>query len=461
VTALVVVLVATTTVTVRALDSGSAPTVVAPAGSPHAAPWSTFCDQAARIQAAADPSLAHFRRRYDRLVDLAPTAALRRAVRTATPYTTVSSREPPVRARPALRRFDRALADHCGRSFLDVFKIGYAFLLTPTADARVTPIDLAGLQPSELLASGGAPWLMVPRSPNDSRAGCDLARVDPLTGEISTSPLPACGFNGVVGDDGTLYFTSDTAVPNSFTHELRILVVDPATRTGRVLDPVAMRVEGSSIGHTQLGYADGSLWLWGRLGGTDEIHRVSPTTGEVEQVITGVPPIGGIEPLMAATPGQLWLSGGPGGGTTLARLDTTTGVVTPGPALASSPGTIPWLASYGDEVLVSVIGTNGAGASTTGRILALGPDGSTRRAMDGDPLGGELVASDDALWLLGSADRCTRVPLARVDPSTLVATEVYAFSGSTSACVGGGTRQLAAVGPSAYVLDQGLYRVTP
>jgi len=32
---------------------------------------------------------------------------------------------------------------------------------------------------------------------------------------------------------------------------------------------------------------------------------------------------------------------------------------------------------------------------------------------------------------------------------------------NNAACVGGGTRQLAVVGLSAFVLDQGLYRVTP
>jgi hypothetical protein len=464
VTALVVVLVAATTVSVRALDSSSSPEVVAPGGS-SAPSWPAFCRQAATIESAAedttaaDASLARFHRRYDRLVDLAPTRSLRDAMATARPYVEVRPQVPPTSVRPALRRLDRALATHCGRSFLDVFKIRYAFLPAPGVDDRVTPIDLAGLQPSEVLASGDAAWLMVPRSPPGWQGGCDLGRVDPVTNAITTSPLPACGFNGVVGDDGSLYFESDTAVP-SFTHEIRILVVDPATRTGRVLDPIALQVEGSSIAHTQLAYADGSLWVWGLTTGDGELHRVSPATGEVERVITDVPQIGGIEPLMAATPGQLWLSGGPGGGTTLARLDTASGAVAFGPTLDPNPGTIPWMTSHGDELLVGVSSTSpSAGAPRSHKTLAVGPDGSILRASDAG--GTALAASDAASWLLGSAESCALVPLSTVDPNTLVATEVYSFSGSTSSCVGGGTRQLAAVGASAYVLDQGLYRVTP
>jgi hypothetical protein len=133
---------------------------------------------------------------------------------------------------------------------------------------------------------------------------------------------------------------------------------------------------------------------------------------------------------------------------------STPTVVTPGGLSATS-----WSAFCAQAARIQAAAEPGPAADpslTTFRQFC-----STLRARDGDALGGELVASDDGLRLLGSADSCTRVPRSTVDPATLVLTEVYSFSGSTSACVGGGTRQLAVVGRSAFVFDQGLYRATP
>jgi hypothetical protein len=244
------------------------------------------------------------------------------------------------------------------------------------------------------------------------------------------------------------------------THEIRIVKVDAATGAAQTLDPIAMRVEGTASGHTQLAYADGSLWLWGTVEGSSEIHEVSTQTGEVERVITNAPAIGGTEPVMAATPGQLWLAGGPGVPPTLARLDTTTGSLTNGPSLAAdAPGTVEWLASRGNEVDVGVLGTGLTGTTPRSHIVAVATDGSVLHNVEVDDVGGQVVATSGTLWTLMASSHCEHIVLSWIDTSTFTPVRIHSFPGSAP-CTASGPRHLAAVGPHVFVLDQGLYRVT-
>ncbi len=244
-----------------------------------------------------------------------------------------------------------------------------------------------------------------------------------------------------------------------------------------------MQVQGSSIAHTQLAFADDSLWLWGITNAASTINQVSSTTGEVERTITDVPPIGGTEPLMVATPNQLWLSGGPGGGAELARINTQTGLVASGPPIGSSgrassgqptvgasAGNVVWMVAQGDEVFAGVREITGAGPGTgSPYIVAINGDGAIRTgAYVGDQFGTWAVTNDAGVWTIGPGEQCNAgQALSYFDPGALTARTVTTMNPNVNPCVGGGFRRFAAVGTHLFVLDSDttqstqLYGITP
>jgi len=472
----VMALIGATTITVRALDTRDRVSVSSPSNTARPTDWSAFCAQAAKIQAAsepgpsADPSLSLFQSRFAHLIRLAPTRQLQHALADARPYLVMQPRTPPPKARTALQTVDHTLADHCGRTVLDVFKIGYQFLVTPSRSPSVTSVALGDLVPSEIVGGDGALWMMASHGGGTNPDQCVLAKLDPLSGSTATFPLPTCGFNATAGG-GSLYFESNASIATDFTREIRILKVDTATGAATPLDPVALSVKGSSIAHTQLAYADGSLWLWGMVGGDGQLNQVSPDTGAVERTFASLPPIGGTEPLITSTPGQLWLAGGSGGGATLSRLDTKTGLLTNGPSLGTTgAGNILWLTSLNSEVFAGVFDATGSGgAGGTFHVFALNDDGTVRTTTTVDQFGATVTSGDVGVWMLGPGATCkTGEPLIRVDPASLSARVVTTLRPSFNPCTVGGFRRFAAVGTHLFALDTDttqantrLYRITP
>ena len=138
VTALIIPLVFAGAVTVRSLGRSDDSASVAASPGAAGTSWQAFCEQTNRIDAARSSNaeqeawLSEIHEQYDRLTRLAPSKELRNALREARPYARAMRRAVARRAmttgREALQTANAALVTRCGRSWLDLFGIGFGFL---------------------------------------------------------------------------------------------------------------------------------------------------------------------------------------------------------------------------------------------------------------------------------------------------------------------------------------------
>jgi hypothetical protein len=93
--------------------------------------------------------------------------------------------------------------------------------------------------------------------------------------------VPACGMNVAVGP-GALFLDTAVADVKSQTYAIHIERFSMSTHTSTVFPAVsATLLLGSDIAHTQLAYADGSLWLYAARNGPEVLrgHSRLPLAG--------------------------------------------------------------------------------------------------------------------------------------------------------------------------------------
>jgi streptogramin lyase len=356
-----------------------------------------------------------------------------------------------------------------------------AVLLTVTAapslagasagTAPVTTKQFHGaFQPDQVVGAAGAIWL-VGAGPggDDYGAGCRLGRLNPESMRVTTYRIPECGFNVTAGD-GSIFL--ETWVVSSDQYQIHIERFSTAAHTATVFPTVSAALcVCSAIAHTQLAYADGSLWFYVVPDSSNgpEVLQLSPASGVVEHVYLSVPQIGGTEPFIAGTPGYVWLAGGPGSGPDFARIDVATDAVLavqpPGP-LASVYEVI----AVGDQLYFLYLSSNGdAGAanSYTSHLGHLGPNGVLVAESPSEQVGGWLAALAGRLYSAGVGSTCSSGAHAwSIDETTLRATRVANLAPSGgNPCLGADDFRPVAVADGAlFYLDSNstesvLYRV--
>jgi hypothetical protein len=341
--------------------------------------------------------------------------------------------------------------------------------------------------PDQEVGAAGALWLISQNGPGSASSGCQVARLDPVSLSMVTYPLSACGMNVAAGG-GELYLETAQSQPDN-SYRIHIETFSVSARSSTVLSPVAMTVFGSEIAHTQLAYADGWLWLYGYTNGA-EVVQVSPSSGAVVNTFTtGVPEIGGTEPLISAGAGGVWLAGGPGGSSTLARLWVPpTGlewVLTPLAASISSlpdTTTVEWLGTVAGRLWVGeagpavspahpntlaerivVLDSPGSGQSGEGRgslgvkespnVEVLGSVSVVKRsAVENFGLAPESVGGE--VFSVGPGQTCGIQPIWRVDPSSLRTSVVTTLHPPVDPCWGEESfRSVTSTGGAVFVLD--------
>jgi hypothetical protein len=257
-----------------------------------------------------------------------------------------------------------------------------------------------------------------------------------------------------------------------------------------------MTVFGSEIAHTQLAYVDGNLWLYGYTNKA-EVVQVSPANGAVvDTFTTGVPEIGGTEPLISAGAGGVWLAGGAGGSASLARLSAPptalewTLAPLPVTTLTSAPDatTVEWLGTVAGRLWVgeatfpsSPNSSNNPRPTLVERIVALESSGSASgraevigsarvaKRSPAEEYGLAPVTVGDEVFSVGPGQTCRSQPIWKVDPSTLRTTVVTTLHPPFDPCLGEVSgRSETSAGGALFVLDSTggptpavLYRVEP
>jgi hypothetical protein len=356
-----------------------------------------------------------------------------------------------------------------------------AVLLTVTAPpslagasvgtAPVTTKQFDGtFQPDQVVGAAGAIWL-VGAGPGgaDYGTGCRLGRLNPESMRLTTYGIPECGFNVTAGD-GSIFL--ETWVASSDQYQIHIERFSTAAHTATVFPTVSAALcVCSAIAHTQLAYADGSLWFYAVPDSSNgpEVLRLSPASGVVEHAYLSVPQIGGTEPFIAGTPGYVWLAGGPGSGADFARIDVATDAVLPveppGP-LASVYDVI----AQGDQLyFLYLAGNGGTGSSNsyTRHLGHLGPTGVLVAESPSEQVGGSLAALSGRLFSVGVGGTCSSGAHAwSIDEATLRATRVANLvPPGGNPCLGAGDfRPVAVAGGALFYLysnsaESALYRV--
>jgi hypothetical protein len=325
----------------------------------------------------------------------------------------------------------------------------------PGAGAVIAVKSFSGsFVPDQVVAAGGKIWLVGSAGGAGHGTGCRVGRVDPATMDAVTFALPACGMNVAVGP-GALFFDTAVADVKSQTYAIHIERFSMSTHTSTVFPAVsATLLLGSDIAHTQLAYADGSLWLYAARNGP-EVLRLSPSTGAVEHRYTNVPQIGGYLPLIAATPGYLWLAGGAGSGADFVRLDVGDGTEKT-VLLAGDYASVYDMAGVGEQLyfLYLARAKGDKGVALDSFVGRLGANGALLATSPEEQVGTTLVGSPRALYSVGPGPTCTGgLTIWRLDPRSLRTTVLTALAPPGNPCPGeAGERPVALAAGSIFVL---------
>jgi len=151
-----------------------------------------------------------------------------------------------------------------------------------TAAATVTTKSFARqFAPDEVVAARGEIWLV--SAGNGNGPGCRAGRLDPAAMVVSTYRLASCGWNLTVGG-GALYLETSVADVKHQAYLVHIERFSLSTHRSVVFRAVSVTMFlGSDIAHTQLAYADSSLWLYTMPKGSHStaLLKLSPTDGHV------------------------------------------------------------------------------------------------------------------------------------------------------------------------------------
>jgi hypothetical protein len=334
----------------------------------------------------------------------------------------------------------------------------------------VRSIDYGGsFHPAEIVGASGALWVTGSRGGDPLTGPCAVERIDPAQLAPVAYALSACGMNIVAGQDHLYLETVEDSPDNG--HAIRIESVSTADETSTVFGPVVMTVVGSEIAHTQLGYADGWLWLYGYTDGP-EVVQISPTTGAVVRTVTDVPGIGGTEPIIAAGPGGIWLAGGPGGPGGPAFIlssPTAGGVIREFPAAPPSR-TVEWLAAEAGRMWIGEADAPvGPHPSPTEHIVVVNRSGDVLQRSPVEDYGSAPVTVAGQLWTVGPGGTgCATQPIWRVDRASLRTSVITTLAPPSDPCLTPSFRSVTTAGGALFVLDgaggsaaEVLYRVTP
>ncbi|HVC69894.1 MAG TPA: hypothetical protein VNC61_06470 [Acidimicrobiales bacterium] len=335
---------------------------------------------------------------------------------------------------------------------------------------RVRALEFGGtFHPAEIVGAHGVLWMTARHGNDPSTAPCAIERIDPARLSPVAYPLSACGMNIVAGN-GALYLETEASQPGSNSVDIGIESFSTTTERSTFLSRHLMTVVGSEIAHTQLAYADGWLWLYGDTD-HDVVLQISPTSGAVVRTLTGVPAIGGTEPLVAAGPGGIWLAGGPGGppAPAVVASDPSTGNT-----IQALPGTtsatVEWLAPVNARMWKGEANVpQGQHRSLTERIVVVNGSGAFVKRSPVEGFGSAPVAVAGQLWTAGpGGSGCARQPIWRVDPTTLRTTVIATLRPTSDPCLTPSFRSVAGTGGALFVLDGAggsapavLYRVKP
>jgi hypothetical protein len=381
-----------------------------------------------------------------------------------------------------MRRGPEKLRPGIAVRFWHVIATAIAVLMTATAapcpagaSSLTAPVITkhfdGAFQPDQVVVAAGAVWL-VGAGPvgADYGTGCRLGRLNPESMRVATYRIPQCGFNVSAGD-GALFL--ETSVTISDMYQIHVERFSIATHTATVFSTVSAALcVCSAIAHTQLTYADGSLWFYAvpDASNAPEVLQLSPSTGAAEHAYLSVPEIGGTEPFIEGAPGYVWLAGGPGGGVDFARIDMATDAVLP----VDVPGP---LASIYDVIAIegqlyflylASNGGTGSSASYTSHVGHLSPSGVLVAESRTQQIGSSLAALSGRLYSVGVGNTCSSGAHAwSIDEATLRATRLANLPPpGGNPCLGGGDfRPVAAVNGALFYLyndaaESVLYRVT-
>ena len=322
-------------------------------------------------------------------------------------------------------------------------------------------------QPDQIVTTDGQVWLV--SSGSESGNGCRIGRLRPKTMALTSYPLATCGLNVAAGA-GAIFLETTVANVESETYAIHIERFSTSAHVATVFSTVsATMFLGSDIAHTQLAYADGSLWFYAWLPAGAEVLELSSETGAVEHVFRSVPQIGGAEPIITGAGGQVWLAGGAGSGADFLRIDARSGAS----RVVRLPGryaSVYNLASVGASLFllylvypsttastVAALPSHVARFNATGKLEGVSPD---------EQVGGWLVPLSGRLFAVGPGNSCTRPALVQeVNELTLRTTVLATLSPPGGSCSGESSyRSVGAAGHSIFVLFGGpaptLYRVT-
>ncbi len=322
----------------------------------------------------------------------------------------------------------------------------------------------AAFAPDQVLGVDGQVWLVSPGDGNGT--GCEVGRVASTTMALTTYPLSACGMNVTAGP-GALYLEVPIAEVKSQTYAVHIERFSTSAHTSTLFGRVsATMFLGSGIAHTQLAYADGSLWFYANERGVPEVLQLSSSTGVVERSFGSVPQIGGTEPLIAATPGYVWLAGGAGSGATFLRIDVHDGA-TRAVQLPGRYASVYDLVWADGRLFLTYLAyppaTSPEGTALTKHLGHFGPSGGQLARSPSEDMGTWLVPLGGALFSVGPSGSCAgpSLPIWRVDEQSLRTTAVAELRPAGGPCAGQGPRAVAVAGNSIFLLSGSvLYWVT-
>jgi hypothetical protein len=325
-------------------------------------------------------------------------------------------------------------------------------------------------QPDQVVAAGGAIWLVGagPRGVNYG-TGCRLGRLNPDSMRVATYRIPQCGFNVTAGD-GAIFL--ETWVVSSQMYQIHIERFSTSTHATTVFPTVSAALcLCSAIAHTQLAYADGSLWFYAVPDSSNgpEVLQLSASTGAVEHAYLSVPEIGGTEPFVTGAPGYLWLAGGPGSGANFVRIDVHTDAVRSVKLPGRVASVYDVLAVQGQLYFLYLASRGGTGSSSsyTSHLGHLSSSGVLVAESPNEQVGSWLVNLPGRLFSVGAGSTCPSGAHAwSIDEETLQATSVANLPPpGGNPCLGGGDfRPVAAVSGALFYLyinspESVLYRV--
>jgi hypothetical protein len=264
-------------------------------------------------------------------------------------------------------------------------------------------------EPDQIVTAGGGIWLVGSGSRGiNYGTGCRLGRLNPESMRVSTYRIPRCGFNVTAGNS---YIFLETWVISSQMYQIHIERFSTDTHTATLFPTVSAALcVCSAIAHTQLAYADGSLWFYvvPDSSNAPEVLQLSASTGAIEHSYLSVPQIGGTEPFIVGVPGYIWLAGGPGGGTDFERIDVATDAVRPVELPGRDASVYDVIAAKGQLYFLYLASRRGGGSSNsyTNHLGHLNPNGVPVAESPNEQVGDWLVALSGRLFSVGASNTC-------------------------------------------------------